>query len=152
MIDDGHGYHQLGFDDENHLYATGKTPVRRWARRSGHPDWGNAGPYVARILDAEGAITRSDIVEITPPRVWGKPRSTHGLAVTPQGTVYVGDPLSADPAVWRYRRGVWSAMLPYGIQDVASSILVSSTTESTLNRPDFPEFPSILVLGSIKPS
>jgi len=39
-----------------------------------------------------------------------------------------------------------------GIQEVASSILVSSTTEKTLIPSDFPEFPLVLALGSIKPS
>jgi hypothetical protein len=39
-----------------------------------------------------------------------------------------------------------------GIQEVASSILVSSTTEITPIYPDFPKSSSILALCSIKPS
>jgi hypothetical protein len=36
-----------------------------------------------------------------------------------------------------------------GIQEVASSILVSSTTENTLISPDFPEFSLALAFGSV---
>jgi len=120
-----HAYYDLGFDQANHLFAAGGTGT-------------SGSPYVIRIDDV-GAVV-SPLV-ITPPQAQEKPRSTSRIAVSPQGTVYVGDRLASNPTIWRFQNGQWSSLSQYdktqpGWADFTDSGNPRGTTYSLSVAPD----------------